>query len=121
MNAVIVYYEPTNRAEIISGIYNGVAEYRAPNGNLIALYKARTRIEKGNIKARNLLAYIPLKVSGLTYKDRKNDLEDKAIMWSYAGGVANWSYSELAEIQSFFETNGKRYGLIKEFHENGIC
>lgn len=45
---------------------------------------------------------------------------NEVILWSYAGGAANWSYSELSEIQSFFEANGKRYGLIKEFTENGI-
>ena len=30
------------------------------------------------------------------------------------------SYSELAEVGERFYTLGKRYGLLKEFRENGI-
>ena len=71
-------------------------------------------------KPEHFLAFIPMKISGKTYSERKADLQEKAIQWSYAGGVANWSYSELSEIQSFFEVNGKRYGLLKEFRENAI-
>ena len=32
----------------------------------------------------------------------------------------NISYSELAFMQNYFYKVGKRYGLIKEFRENGI-
>lgn len=32
----------------------------------------------------------------------------------------NYSYSELAEWQNFFEEYGKKYGFIKEFKENAI-
>ena len=73
-----------------------------------------------NKKPSHFLAFIPLKVTGKTYAERKDDLQNKAIEWSYAGSVSNWSYGELATIQGFFETQGKRYGLIKEFKENGI-
>ena len=67
-----------------------------------------------------LICFFPLTVSGKTYEQRKADLQDKAIMWSNAGSVANWSYGELATIQGFFEENGKRYGLLNEFRENAI-
>lgn len=33
----------------------------------------------------------------------------------------NYSYSELVDWQNFFEEYGKKYGLLKEFHENAIC
>lgn len=65
--------------------------------------------------------FLPLQVSGFTYKERKADLEEKAKEWqSSFYDFIGWSYGELAIIQSFFEVNGKRYGLIKEFRENGI-
>lgn len=32
----------------------------------------------------------------------------------------DYSYSELLERQAYFEKMGKRYGLLKEFKENGI-
>ena len=32
----------------------------------------------------------------------------------------NYSYGELAEKQAHFEKLAKRYGLIKDFRENGI-
>ena len=31
------------------------------------------------------------------------------------------SYEDLAFFGSFFETYGEKYGLLEEFHENGIC
>ena len=62
-----------------------------------------------------------LKVRGKTYKERKGYLQDIAIEWSNNFSQYNWSYGEIAEITSFFYENGKRYGLLKEFRENGIC
>lgn len=62
-----------------------------------------------------------LGLHGATYAERKNALHDLAVDYSLllpdAGGL---SYGELAIISDFFETNGKRYGLLKELHENAI-
>ena len=33
----------------------------------------------------------------------------------------NLSYAELAEAGKHFEKLGKRFGLLREFKENGIC
>lgn len=62
-----------------------------------------------------------LSISGKTYTEKKGNARDLAIEWSnnYAG--LDWSYGELAEVYTFFEKVGKRYGLLKEFKENGIC
>ena len=56
------------------------------------------------------------------YHIRKIDLQDEAISFqeSFAAGHA-WSYGELAEMQAYFEQQGRRYGLLREFRENGIC
>ena len=77
--------------------------------------------EAKEVIVKNVIDIIPLKVSGRTYQERRADLEEKAIIWSNAGAAAAWSYGELAEIEDFFRTNGKRYGLLKEFEENAIC
>ena len=72
------------------------------------------------MKNRKELEFV---VKGSTYKERKESLRDLALDYQLyecenSGGL---SYGELAEIQEFFETNGKRYGLLREFRENGIC
>ena len=59
------------------------------------------------------------KLSGKTYTERKSDLEEKARFYQYID-IGGLSWGELSEIQSYFEIYGKRYGLIKEFKENGI-
>lgn len=64
---------------------------------------------------------LDLKVSGKTYKERKSNLYDLAIKYQYNFAPLSWSYGELVEICDFFEKNGKRYGLLKEFKENAIC
>ena len=61
------------------------------------------------------------KIGGKTYEERKNNLQSLAIDYSNNFAGLPWSYGELAEIGDFFYRNGKKYGLLKEFHENGIC
>ena len=60
------------------------------------------------------------RLHGKTYSEKKADIESKAIEFSnnQYGGL---SYSELADIESYFERYGRRYGLLKDFHENVIC
>lgn len=51
---------------------------------------------------------------------KKAILREFAIEWQNAFDCFNYSYSDLAEWQAFFEEYGRRYGLIREFRENGI-
>ena len=63
-----------------------------------------------------------LKVSGKNYAERKADLESKAIDYSnFMSEIYPISWGEIAEIENFFATNGKRYGLLTVFHKNCIC
>ena len=64
---------------------------------------------------------ILFKIGGKTYTERKENLRDLAIEYSNNVGETCLSYGELADIGNFFEKNGKRYRLLKEFKENGIC
>lgn len=68
-----------------------------------------------------IIASIPLKIYGYSYKEKKEDLRQKAIEYQDTFNYVSWSYSEIIEIDDFFVKNGKRYGLLKEFKENCIC
>lgn len=119
MIAILVYRD--ERGEVNGGIYPNVCDYieQLDRITFTILHDAKTA-RSYTIKGRDLISFIPLEVKGRTYAERKADLQDKAIQWSYAGGEANWSYGELVAIGDFFKINGRRYGLIREFRENGI-
>jgi hypothetical protein len=55
------------------------------------------------------------------YQLNKGIARDKAIWWQLEFNDHNYSCSELAEFGDYFYKLGKRYGLLKEFRENGIC
>lgn len=55
------------------------------------------------------------------YQKRKEAVREAAIDWQKSFKSVCWSYMEIAEWQDKFWKLGKRYGLLKEFHENGIC
>ena len=63
--------------------------------------------------------YLNMTIHGNTFRKRKADARDIAIIYSnteYAG----LSYSELYILTDYFKKIAKRYGLIREFIENGI-
>lgn len=64
---------------------------------------------------------IDLTVHGSNYNERRADVREKAITWQQCLSEQNISYGELSSWQSYFEEQGKRYGLLTEFRENGIC
>lgn len=64
---------------------------------------------------------IPLRVRGRNYAERKADLEAQAVDYSHVFSDMIISWGESAYISDFFERNGRRYGLLREFRENGIC
>ena len=69
------------------------------------------------IDAENVLR---LAVSGRTYQEKKNALRALAVeySWMNADGL---SWAELDAIEDFFTVAGRRFGLLAEFQENGIC
>lgn len=54
------------------------------------------------------------------YAINKERARDKAIMWQLMFGEHNYSWGELFEFSNYFTKIGKRYGLLREFRENGI-
>ena len=55
-----------------------------------------------------------------TYDGKKAVLRQFAIDWQLAFADFNYTQNELIRWQSFFEEYGKKYGLTREFTENGI-
>lgn len=55
------------------------------------------------------------------YQEQKGKAREKAITWQLEFSEHNYSCGELAGFCNYFYKLGKRYGLLKEFRENGIC
>ena len=55
------------------------------------------------------------------YQIGKENARQEAIDWQLDFCNHNYSYGELAYYGEYFTRLAKRYGLIKEFRENGIC
>ena len=56
-----------------------------------------------------------------TYEAKKEYIRSLAIESSAMLSDIPISWGELAMIQDYFRTYGKRFGLLKEFHENAIA
>ncbi len=68
-----------------------------------------------------IVSVISFHAYGKTYAERKESVRNAAIDYQSAQNDYCFSYSELFEIGEWFERMGKRYGLLREFRENGIC
>ena len=55
------------------------------------------------------------------YKKAKARAREVAVEFSNNQDDMALSWAECAEIGNKFERLGRRYGLLREFHENGIC
>ena len=55
------------------------------------------------------------------YEQMKNAIRNLAIEWQGAFDERRYAYGDLATWRGFFTRYGTRYGLMREFHENGIC
>lgn len=53
------------------------------------------------------------------YEKRKEEIREQAKEWQASEKIYSWG--EIAEKEDYFYTQGKKYGLLREFHENGIC
>lgn len=56
----------------------------------------------------------------MSYAERKEKARNEAIEWQSDFANHNYYWSELADFSAYFEKLGKRYGLLREFRENGI-
>ena len=56
----------------------------------------------------------------MTYRELKERARQAAIDWQNDNIDFQYSYEGLITLQNYFYKSGKRYGLLKEFRENGI-
>lgn len=54
------------------------------------------------------------------YQQKKDAAREKAILWQLAESDKPMSYFDLADIGNYFYNIGRRFGLLREFRENGI-
>ena len=54
------------------------------------------------------------------YQQQKAQAEQKAKEYQYNFNDNMYTWQDLAEYSAYFSKLAKRYGLIKEFRENGI-
>ena len=52
------------------------------------------------------------------YQAKKEALREMARTYQATQHLTSWA--EVARFSEYFQTFGKRYGLLKEFRENGI-
>lgn len=55
------------------------------------------------------------------YQKRKAEVRQEAIDWQLDFCNHNYTWGELAAYGDCFYNLGRRYGLLREFRENGIC
>lgn len=54
------------------------------------------------------------------YIRKRSKAREEAQLWQNDFAKHSYSYAELMEFANYFERLAKRYGLVKEFRENGI-
>lgn len=82
-----------------------------------ALYQAARLI----IKAATENSFVYTKpITGRTYQEKKESARDIAIAWQNIAATRSLYMSEYADAAEYFERIGRRYGLTREFIENGI-
>ena len=62
-----------------------------------------------------------LKVCGKTREQKKDSAREIAVHWQYTIGDFCPSYMDFAIAGGYFTALGRKYGLLREFRENGIC
>ena len=62
-----------------------------------------------------------MKNTKTTYATKKAIARQEAIDWQNDLFRDNRNYEDMQEVAEYFEKLGRRYGLLKEFRENGIC
>ena len=66
------------------------------------------------------LTVIDFSVKGKNYRERQSSVETTARDFQ-AADIGGLFMSDYARIGEWFTTQGKRYGLLKEFRENAVC
>ena len=92
-------------------------EYNYTHSNLYYSYEVyyRDTFSPGT----RIKGILPFEVKGKTYAEKKQAARDLAISFDHLV-EPGLSWGEWADISGYFEKVGRRYGLLREFAENGI-
>lgn len=105
-NGVVTFKTYLNSYDMDLAIERVLTEQRCPESAIISVnVKMVESVDEGKQR----------------YLEAKEKARQEAIDWQLDFDNHNYSWGELAEYQNRFEKIGKRYGLLKEFKENGIC
>lgn len=63
---------------------------------------------------------VEMPINKKSYKENKEAVREQAIEWQMEFSQNDHYMSECAYWNDYFAKLGKRYGLLKEFRENGI-
>lgn len=85
-----------------------------------ALFKMIVKYELETIGENSYLV-VSERPKKASYRETKEILKEFAQEWSLNFNEYRYNYEELAFYGDFFQTYGKRYGLLQEFKENAIC
>lgn len=55
------------------------------------------------------------------YQIGKKKAQAQAVSFSNTFANTNLSWADIARYEKRFQRLGKRYGLLREFRENGLC
>ncbi len=55
------------------------------------------------------------------YKAKKDYVRQLAMDWQNESADETYYWSDISEFENIFTKYGRQYGLLREFHENGIC
>lgn len=61
-----------------------------------------------------------MNINKLQFPKTKAEAQQQAIDWQQWQGKRSLSYFELSQWATYFRKTGKRFGLLREFRENGI-
>ena len=86
--------------------YAGAHRFEAFNRDTFNPLTVYTCLDLGNIH-------------GKTYAEKKADARQKAVDFSLFD-CSGLSWGEFAEIGAYFENLAHRFGLVREFKENGV-
>jgi hypothetical protein len=102
------------------------AKIRQNKGNYTeSLFCANSDLEHlKDILDISVVFVLPFEIHGKSYAERKESLRDLAIDFQYNNDGdtdVQLSMGEWGAACDFFEENGRKYGLLREFRENCIC
>ena len=113
-------------ARLVHSVWNRVTAWAGPS--LISPEKEQPRhsaiLEPSENDTTHVLPASRRKAAFMgrtAYRRRQEQIRSEAIAWQTEFADKSWSMDEIVEQQAYFHRLGRRFGLLREFHENAVC